>query len=376
MNYLECLNGVTNFEETKLILSNKNLQIKECESLFLVKYNKEECDITDQDVRKCRGLVLEKDTNNLVCVPPPKSDAIEIFNNVPLEKTIYEEFVEGTMINIFKHNGQAFMSTRSCINAYCNFYSNKTFNALFSDIIDLDKFDVISDTMNLTFILQHPENIIVKQYTKPTIKLVYGVSIENGGIKNYDLLELKGLLEEKGLCFDIPEKFNISNPKEVYDILNKMDYNQQGIILKNLEFKYLRSKIRNEKYNHVRKLKGNGNNKKYLYLELRKTKSLEEYLNYFCEDYELFELYKLELYETTTKLFNFYQNYHVRKTNEGKRVISNFLDIDYEYRPLCNGLHNVYLDTKQKTDKRAVIKYINALPIAQLLFVINYKYRK
>ena len=375
MNYLGSLNGVTDFEETKKILTEKNLHIKECESLFLIKYN-DKCDMNDPDVRKCRGLVLEKDTNKLVCVPPPKSDAVEIFNNVPCEKTIYEEFVEGTMINIFKYNGKAYMSTRSCINAYCKFYSNKTFNALFSEIIELDKFDVISDSMNLTFILQHPENIIVKQYTKPTIKLVYGVSIENDSIKNYDLLELQTMLTEKGLTFDIPEKFVIGNPKEVYDILNKMDYSQQGIILKNLEFNYLRSKIRNDNYNHVRKLKGNSNNKKYLYLELRKTKSVEDYLNYFSEDSEIFELYRLELYETTSKLFNFYQNYHVRKNEEGKRVISNFLDIDYEYRPLCNGLHNIFLDTKQKTDKRAVIKYINALPIAQLLFVINYKYRK
>ena len=376
MNYLGCLNGVTDFEETKKILTEQKLQIKECESLFLIKYNKEECDMNDPDIRKCRGLVLEKDTNKLVCVPPPKSEAVEIFNKVPGEKTIYEEFVEGTMINIFKYNGKPYMSTRSCINAYCKFYSNKTFNTLFSEIIDLDKFDVISDTMNLTFILQHPENIIVKQYTKPNIKLVYGVSIENGLIKNYDLLELKTMLSEKGLTFDIPETFVVENVKEVYDILNKLDYNHQRIILKNLEYNYLRSKIRNNDYNHVRKLKGNSNNKKYLYLELRKSKSLEEYLKYFSEDSEMFELYRLELYETTTKLFNFYQNYHVRKNEEGKRVISNFLDIDYEYRPLCNGLHDIYLNTKQKTDKRAVIKYINSLPPAQLLFVINYKYRK
>ena len=31
-----------------------------------------------------------------------KAEKIEIFNNVPIEKTIYEEFIEGTMINIFK----------------------------------------------------------------------------------------------------------------------------------------------------------------------------------------------------------------------------------------------------------------------------------
>ena len=85
--------------------------------------------------------------------------------------------------------------------------------------------------------------------------------------------------------------------------------------------------------------------------------------------------YRLELYETTTKLFNYYQNFHVRKTSDGKHVIQKFLDIPYEYRPLCNGLHELYIKTKQKTDKRKVIHYVNNLQSAQLLFVINYKYR-
>ena len=382
MNYLNCLTGITNFEETKKILTEKKLQINEFDTLFLVKYNNTESDMNDPDIRKCRGLVLEKDTNKLVCVPPPKSDVVEIFNNVPYDKTIYEEFVEGTMVNIFKYNDKVYISTRSRIDAMCKFYSNRTFKDLFSDIICLDKFGVINNNMNLTFILQHPENIIVKKFTTPDIKLVYGVSIENdsgaggSGIKNYDLNELQILLEEKGLSFNIPKKFVIENPKEMYNILNKMDYTQQGIILKNIEFTYLRSKIRNDMHNYVRQLKGNNNNKKYIYLELRQKKSLEEYLKYFSNDYEMFELYRLELYETTNKLFNFYQNYHVRKTTEGKRVISNFLDIDYEYRPLCNMLHDIYLETKKPTDKKEVIKFINSLHVAQLLFVMNYKYRK
>ena len=101
MSYISCLNGITNFDESKKILEGKNLIVKEYENLYLVKYDKSNCDMNDPDVRKCRGIVMEKDTNKLVCVPPPKSDNVQIFNNVPLEKTIYEEFVEGTMISIF-----------------------------------------------------------------------------------------------------------------------------------------------------------------------------------------------------------------------------------------------------------------------------------
>jgi hypothetical protein len=377
MTYLQCLNEITNFEETKKILENKKLSVKEYGNLFIVKYDKTVCDMNDKDVKKCRGLILEKNTNKLVCVPPPKAEKIEIFNNVPIEKTIYEEFIEGTMINIFKYDGKVYMATRSCIDALCHFYSNKTFNALFSEVIELSNFDSIDDNMNLSFVLQHPENTIVTQYEKPEITLVYGVTIDGENIVNYNLQELKHMLKDtnKDLDFKIPNQYNVKSHIEVYDILNGMKHNEPGVILKNSEFNYLKSKIWNQHYSHVRQLKGNSSSKKYMYLELRKNNAIKEYLNYFPDDAKVFETYRLELYDTTTKLFNFYQNWKVRKNSDGIHLYQKVTEIDYEYRPLCIDLHEAFKQTKKITDKRAVINYIKNLPIAKLLFVINYKYR-
>ena len=375
MNYLECLSGISDFEKSKQLLLSKGLIIKEYENLYLIKYDKTKCDMTNIDINKCRGLILEKNTNKLVCVPPSHSQNVELFNNIALEKTHYEEFVEGTMINIFKWDGTLYLSTRSCLGGYNTFYSNKTFSTLFGEIIDLSKFDVIDDNMNLTFILQHPENIIVKTYKVPNIKLVYGVSIHENRLEYYDLTTLQQHLLEKGLSFEIPKKYSINQITEVYDILSKMEHSEPGIILKNIEYGYVRSKIWNGHYKYVKQLKGNSTKKKFMYLELRKNKSIDEYLKYFEDDADLFESYRLELYDITSKLFNYYQDFHVRKNDDGKNVIRKFLDIPYEYRPLCNELHQLYIKTKQKTDKRKVVHYINSLPSAKLLFVINYKYR-
>ena len=377
MTYLQCLNEKTNFEETKHILETKKLCIKEYGNLFIVKYDKSVCDMNDSDVKKCRGIILEKNTNKLVCVPPPKSEKVEIFNNVSIEKTMYEEFIEGTMINIFKYDGQVYMATRSCIDALCNFYSNKTFNALFSEVIELSKFNSIDDNMNLSFVLQHPENTIVTQYEKPEITLVYGVTINDEKVINYNLQHLKQILKDKDtdLDFKIPNQYKVNSHIEVYDILNSMNHINPGVILKNIEYNYLRSKIWNQHYSYVRKLKGNSASKKYMYLELRKNNAIKEYLNYFPDDSEQFEIYRLELYDTTNKLFNFYQNWKVRKNSDGKHKYQKVTEIDYEYRPLCIDLHEAFKKTKQITDKRAVINYIKNLPVAKLLFVINYKYR-
>ena len=199
MNYLKCLEGVTEFEDTKKVLMSKNLIVKqnEKENIFLVKYDKSKCDMNDEDVKKCRGLILEKNTNNLVCVPPPHSENVIIFNDIDIQNTVFEEFID-TMINVFKYNKELYISTRSCIGAYCKFYS-KTFNALFNEIIDLSQFSVIDDNMTLTFILQHPENIIVTKYTQPSITLVYGALIDDNTIKHYNLKELQDKLKEKDL---------------------------------------------------------------------------------------------------------------------------------------------------------------------------------
>ena len=199
MNYLQCLNGITNFDESKEILKNKHLVVKEYDDLYLIKYNKNECDMNDQDIQKCRGLILEKNTNNLVAVPPRKSDNVSLFNEINIDLTCFEEFVDGTMITIFKYKEKVYISTRSCLGGLCYFYSTKTFYEMFNEVIDIEKLIVIDDSMVLTFILQHPENVIVTKYKTPSIKLVYGCSIENNNIKYYRLDELKTVLENKGL---------------------------------------------------------------------------------------------------------------------------------------------------------------------------------
>ena len=122
----------------------------------------------------------------------------------------------------------------------------------------------------------------------------------------------------------------------------------------------------------MRDLKGNSNNKKYIYLELRRYNGLEEYFKYYPEDFKLFESYRIELYNMTTNLFNFYQDCFVRKDGEGKRK-KYIKDVDFEYRPLCIDLHNIYKMDKIKTDKRKIIVYINNLPSAKILFILNYK---
>ena len=132
MHYLNCLDGITNFEESKSILQNKGLVVKEYESLYLVKYVKGKSDMKDSDVQKCRGIILEKNSNKLLCVPPQKSIDNDYYHNLQgndqfNSDIVFEEFIDGTMINLFYDEtiSQWQLATRSTVGANTQFFVNK-----------------------------------------------------------------------------------------------------------------------------------------------------------------------------------------------------------------------------------------------------------
>ena len=109
--------------------------------------------MSDPDVKKCRGLILEKNTNKLVCVPPLKSEDKTLINSIEnLENFSIEDFPDGTMINVFKYNNKVIISTRSNFPINCKYFSDKTFRILFEESIDEEtysKLDSIDEGVSL-----------------------------------------------------------------------------------------------------------------------------------------------------------------------------------------------------------------------------------
>ena len=93
MHYINCLNGVETFEESKSILQSKGLVVKEYDNLYLVKYVKGKSDMKDTDVRKCRGVILTKDSNKLLCVPPQKSIDNDFYHNLFSDNVMFQKML-------------------------------------------------------------------------------------------------------------------------------------------------------------------------------------------------------------------------------------------------------------------------------------------
>lgn len=392
MHYLSCLNGVTSFDEAKRILEEKGLVVKSYETregsttfypeLYIVKYDKSKSLMTDPDVQKCRGLVLSKNDNRLVCSVPSKSisdlEFNQRFSSCPDDYSV-QDFIDGTMINMFSFEGQTYLSTRSCLNARCRWFSKQTFAEMFTQCLGKspEKLDTLDMSYCYSFVIQHPDNTIVKKYLVPDLVLTTVSKINEDGTVNF--MNVHDFVQKHNLDFRVPTEFNFKQIEDVYGYVNSLGDTDQGVVVlkKNETNKHVRTKIRNPRYSEVRRLKGNTNNKMYLFFELRKqgNGSYENYLQYFEDDRQLFDTFRDKLYKFTQRLFQNYLDCFVNKDADGN-FVRQHKTIDYELKPLVAELHSQYYNTRQRTTKNTVIQYLHRMDIPRLLFVINYKNRE
>lgn len=389
MHYLSCLDNITNFDDAKQILQGKGLVIKSYETregsstfypeLYIVKYDKTKSDMSDPDVQKCRGLVMSKKDNRVVCPVPSKSvsdlDFNVNFNNAPDDYSV-QDFIDGTMINFFQFEGQNYLSTRSCLNAKCKWFSKQTFADMFQQCLGKspEKLETLDMSYCYSFVIQHPDNTIVKKYLVPDLVLTMVSRVNEDG--QVEFFDVHNFITKHNLEFRVPTEFNFKRIEDIYGYVNSLGDTDQGVVIhkKTDGFSHIRTKVRNSKYSDVRHIRGNTNNKMYLFFELRKqgNGAYENYLQYFEDDRALFDGFREKLYNFTKRLFQNYLDCFVNKNTDGS-FIRQHKTIDYELKPLVAELHSRYFSTRQKTTKNTVIQYLHNMDIPRLLFVLNYK---
>ena len=154
-----------------------NLIIKQSGKMFNIKYNKEK--INGRNIKTLglyRSLIVDNN-GHIICYSPPKSLEYEYFDQ-DVTNCYIEEFVEGTMVNIFFNNfiDDWDLTTRSTIGAKCKFSSttNKTFRYMFLSAMNHMNIEFSDFDKNFcySFVLQHPDNKMVIPVKNPQITLV------------------------------------------------------------------------------------------------------------------------------------------------------------------------------------------------------------
>lgn len=382
LNSLIDLNRVDDVEYLKsLSLTKSTLGSKEPSKHFIIKYDKKgKHDEITGLFRSC--VIYDK---KLVCYSPQKSVSFE-----KLSGDLYsiEEFVEGTMINMYYLNGEWNLSTRSVIGADGSFYEKETtFKTMFldcKDYISLD-YNVLNKKYCYSFLIQHPKNRIVKRICTPTLYLcgvyeiindielkVYTVNVydEAQRIQNQlpqQLLKLRTPFLHGAGDIDLVNVY-----RDLYQYSNTVRYDIMGIVIKDRNGN--RAKFRNPVYEYVRKLRGNQPKLQYQYLVLRHTGKVKEFLRYYPEYRPYFTRYRELVHLYTSNLYKYYVECFIRHERP-------MLEFPYEYRNHMIGLHKLYIrenlkeknQSKKSITFRDAVEYVNKLEPPRLMYSLNYK---
>lgn len=379
----------------------------------VIRYNKAEL---TKELYPTYGLlrsVIVNAANRIVSFAPPKSIDTESFitnlsnTNNNGESLVYEEFVEGTMINVFwdpclsqsvddgfglkiDHGipGGWQIASRSTVGCEVAFYHNKasasnsnntmkTFHTMFMEACQACNLSLqsLDPQICYSFVLQHPDNRIVVPFNKPQLYLVDLFYIDNDNMKVFPIslndIKATGIAQVTSIKF--PEIYNITetNGYEQYCSPNT-DYRIMGVVIKN-QLTGERCKLRNPVYEEIRRLKGNQPKLQYQYLLLRQQGKVGDFLKFYPENKKEFSSFRDQIHLFTETLYRYYVSCYINKESP----LANYPS---QFKTHMFNLHQLYLTTlkekKEIINNAIVINYVNSLHPSKLMFSLNFHMRK
>lgn len=355
------------FIQVKEIAEQNNIRVRETESLYLLISNES---VTPLDII-CNGIILEKETNRVICTPQNKlikidhekqQEQIETLLNIS-SKMRMEYCEDATRISLYNYKDEWFTATTKCIDAKNSFWSSDhSFNDLFWEIFDKDFMSVLDPEFTYTFLLIHRDNRIVVKHKFNN--LIYVNRINN-----------KTQIEDYTNYFykDTPKR-TIRRTKEIngYTINFPLDDyflpNKRGIIVKFLVNNYWMSyQYDFSDYSKIKQIRGNVPLISSRYLELLSNpETLSQLEYYYSENKFLFTAIKHQLEKLYKEVHQLYFNSHVKHN----------ITI-YEAHPFfqtLRQLHGQFKKTEQPITLEDVKNKINSLDknvIKKLLGWVN-----
>jgi hypothetical protein len=362
----------------------------------IIRYDKKVADMTNienvKTIGKLRSVILSSD-NEIVCCSPCKSMQLDDFIGLCGEKPLVEEYIEGTMINMFwdKYSESWEYATKNTIGCKTSFFQidlynelsdkNKSFEDMFLDAYYLNGLHYLQfdKTKCYSFVLQHPDNRIVSYISEPKIYLISVYHIVNNEVYISDISEIKyqvnSLIKDKNLTrvLRFPLKYEFLSFEQLKcDYQYHPDYNIMGVVIKCPISGYY-TKIRNENYMNVKKMCGNSPSLLHRYVNLYKTGKLAEYLSIFTEHYYFMYNYHLLSLDFIQILDLYYTNIYIKKYNLYSffsKEEKHHVNMVYHLKQL----HKKYLSDKvlyPSLKKVNVAEYVNNLDVDNLCYALK-----
>jgi len=348
-------NYIDTFKKEKLIYRHYK-----SDGLLICKYKYGDNNFENKWKRYCRGVIIDTQTNQLVCVPPLKSHIITNLNDIDnISNYKIQNLIDGTMVNLFFHNNEWKISTRSGIGGLNKWYGTKTFKEMFFEsggsLID---YNLLNKRFSYSFVLLNKSNRNISYIYNNTIVLV--------DVFDLDKLEYVDIQDIPELNFNKIENIEVNIPLKEYITsklpLNNFDFNWKGITIK---YNGNRLKLINHNFDKIKNIKGNSNNLLNIYCNLIKNGSLNNYLLYFPEHRDKMHKYSRINKHILSEIHSSYISKFITKEKEIK-------DINFPLRPCIFELHDIYKSTKNKIKYNTVEQYFKNLPINKQMFIYSY----
>ena len=355
------------FIQVKEILEPYNIRIRETESLYLLISNET---VTPLDII-CNGIILEKETNRIICTPQNKlleidptlqQEQIETLLDISTKMRM-EYCEDATRISLYNYKDEWFTSTTKCIDAKTSFWSsNQSFDELFWETFDKDFIDILDPEFTYTFLLVHKDNRIVVKHKFNN--LIYVNRINNKTqIEDYTNYFYKDTPTRTIRRTQEINGYTINFPLDNYFLPNK-----RGIIIKFLVTDYWISyQYDFSDYSRIKEIRGNVPLIRMRYLELLSDpETLFKLQSYYSENNFLFASIKHQIENLYKEVQKLYFDSHVKHN----------ITV-YESHPLfrtLKQLHAYYKNTGQHITLEEVKNKINSLDknvIKKLLGWVN-----
>ena len=374
-----------------LKLNNVESRTSTNKAYKVIQYDKQ---LLSSDIVNTYGLcrsVIANEESKVVSFAPPKSVTADAFMKkypVNTDALIAEEFIEGTMINVFWDSaigltGAWEISTRNTVGATSSFYKNsdaKTFRTMFLEAAKENNLilELLNPLYCYSFVLQHPLNRIVVPFKSKKLYLVSMYIINNVELNDIRVYRINmndvRSMDWNNANINFPEVYSWESYTDLIKKYASMNtpYTILGVVIVNV-LTGERTKIRNPVYEEVRSLRGNHPKLQYQYISLRTEGKVRDFLKYYPENKKEFARFRDQIHLFTNSLFDNYISCYVKKENG--------LDyFPYQYKTHMFNLHKTYLNKlrveKMCVTNTVVIKYVNNLHPSLLMYCLNYNRRK
>jgi len=342
-----------------------------------------------------RSVVLDQYGKILAYSPPkcvvPSDHTNDHTNDNDNDNNILvEELVEGTMINVFYHkpNGQEEgadwdLATKSCVGGNIVFHSiatneannettqqpKKTFRRMFLECMNEAglEFDALQKDCCYSFVMQHPNNHIVRQIRAPTLYLIAVYKIDNENLVVDEQCRDEHLSRINAYAMTsvrLPLQFTDVDLHVLRDIYASANapYDFPGLVCRERSTGE-RFKIRNPNYECIKNMPGSDAKLLFQNLSLRQqgNDKCNEYFDLHPEHREAFEKVQTDMHAYTTQLFESYIGYYVKKDRP----------FPAEFKMHMFHLHRLYKENKERITLERTIAYVNGLTLSQQMYALT-----